>query len=109
MKALIVLSTVGKEEDAAAIARTVIGENLAACVNIIGGVRSLYRWKGAVQDEKEWLLIFKTTEEKGPGLMEKIRALHPYELPEILAVGVDRGYELYLRWMQEVCGESKQD
>jgi periplasmic divalent cation tolerance protein len=108
MKALIVLSTVGKEEDAAAIARTVVEENLAACVNIVPAVRSLYRWEGAVQDERESLLIIKTTEANGPRLMDRIRALHPYQVPEILAVAVDRGDEPYLRWLQEICGGTEE-
>ena len=86
---------------AAAIARALVEERLAACVNVVPGVRSIYRWEGAVQDEAETLLIVKTRAERAQALEARVRALHPYQLPEVLRVEVAGGSPPYLAWVLE--------
>lgn len=95
----IVLVTVGKEEEAREISRTVVQEKLAACVNMISGVRSLYWWKGEVCDDQEWLLIMKTRTSLFPALQERIKALHTYEVPEVIAFRIEEGLPAYLDWV----------
>jgi periplasmic divalent cation tolerance protein len=86
---------------AAAIARALVEERLAACVNVLPGVRSIYRWEGAVQDEGETLLIVKTRAERAQALEARVRALHPYEVPEVLRVDAAGGSPPYLAWVME--------
>ena len=98
---LIVLCTCPDEASAARIADTLVGERLAACVNRIGGVQSTYRWKGEIQHDAESLLVIKTVRERFNALRERILALHPYELPEIIAVDIASGHTPYLDWIAE--------
>jgi periplasmic divalent cation tolerance protein len=98
---VVVLTTVASEEDAIRLAQAVIESRLAACVSIIGGVRSLYRFKGVVADDREHLLVMKTAAERYDELASAIAKLHPYEVPEILALPVARGSESYLSWVSE--------
>jgi len=86
------------------IADSLIGEKLAACVNILAPCRSVYRWKGEVQHDEEHPVLIKTTAERYPALEQALRAAHPYELPEIIAVPIERGLPAYLAW---VAGETK--
>jgi periplasmic divalent cation tolerance protein len=86
---------------AEAIARALVEERLAACVNVLPGVRSIYRWEGAVQDEAETLLIVKTRAERAQALEARVRALHPYEVPEVLRVDAAGGSPPYLAWVLE--------
>ena len=95
----IVLCTVPDEATARRIASSLVAEQLAACVNIVPGITSVYRWKGAVETAPELLLIIKTTLEVYTRLQDRVRALHPYELPEIIAVSLDRGLPEYLAWI----------
>ena len=97
---LIVLCTVPDEDTAETIAGTLVAENLAACVNIVPGITSIYRWKGAIERDRELLLIIKSGQGAYPDLERRIRALHPYELPEVIAVPIERGLPEYLDWIK---------
>ena len=99
MNAIIVLCTCPEQVAAERIASTLVKERLAACVNRIPGIVSTYRWKGQVQRDEEVLLLIKTTRERFDALRERIVALHPYELPEVLAVDIARGLPAYLDWI----------
>lgn len=78
-----------------------MSENLAACCNILPGIRSLYKWKGEVCDESELLMIIKSRGDRYDDLEARIAALHPYDVPEVLAIPVKRGAGNYLKWMDE--------
>jgi periplasmic divalent cation tolerance protein len=95
----IVLCTVPDEDTARRIASALVGEQLAACVNIVPGITSVYRWNGAIETASEILLIIKTTLGVYMRLQDRIHALHPYELPEIIAVSLDQGLPEYLAWI----------
>lgn len=94
-----VLVTVPDPGKAAELARALVEARLAACGNVVPGVRSIFRWEGKVQDEAEALLILKTTRGRIPELVARIRALHPYEVPEVLAIPVEEGNGAYLDWV----------
>jgi len=96
----IVLCTVPDEAAARQIASVLVEERLAACVNIVPGISSVYRWEGAVETADELLLIVKTTAAAYVQLQERICALHPYELPEVIAVALDQGLPDYLAWIK---------
>jgi periplasmic divalent cation tolerance protein len=96
---VLVLSTVGKREDADRIAQALVGERLAACVNVVPGLVSVYRWKGAVEREDELLLLIKTRADKVDALGARLRALHPYELPEMIVLPITAGHAPYLEWI----------
>jgi periplasmic divalent cation tolerance protein len=97
--AIVVLMTAPSTEKAAEIARAVVEEQLAACGNVLPGLRSIYRWQGEVCDEPEVLVLFKT---RGP-LFEPLRArlveLHPYDCPEVIALPIEAGHAPYLEWI----------
>lgn len=95
----IVLSTAPNPEVAATLARSLVEDALAACVNIVPAVRSIYTWKGQVSDEAEVLLVIKTRSALVPALQEAIRARHPYETPEVLAFPAADGLPSYLSWV----------
>ncbi len=97
--ALVVLVTAPSPEEAARIGRALVDERLAACVNMLGGVRSIYRWQGAVHDEGEVLMVVKTVRSRFEALRDRILALHPYDTPEVLALPVEAGSERYLAWL----------
>ena len=86
---------------ARALAEAVVGEGLAACVSHLSGVLSTYRWKGELTTDSEELLLIKTTEARFAALKERILALHPYELPELIAVPVTQGHQAYLDWVRD--------
>jgi periplasmic divalent cation tolerance protein len=98
---VLVLSTVGKREDADRIAQALVGERLAACVNVVPGLVSVYRWKGAVEREEELLLLIKTRADKVDALGARLRALHPYELPEMIVLPIAGGHAAYLEWIAD--------
>ncbi|HEX7181760.1 MAG TPA: divalent-cation tolerance protein CutA [Thermoanaerobaculia bacterium] len=100
MRAIVVVTTVGTEEQAYLIAREIVSRRQAACVNIVPGIRSIYRWKGKICKDGELLLIVKTLEDEFEGVMATIRELHSYELPEILAFNVSRGERGFLEWIR---------
>jgi periplasmic divalent cation tolerance protein len=95
----IVLCTVPDDAVAKQIATALVEEQLATCVNIVPGITSVYRWKGTVETAPELLLIIKTSVAVYPQLQDRIRATHPYELPEIIAVTPDGGLPEYLAWI----------
>jgi periplasmic divalent cation tolerance protein len=98
---LVVLSTVAGGEDAERIARSLVERRLAACVNVVAGLTSVYRWKGAIEAEQERLLVIKTRADRFEALRAAIVSLHPYEVPEVIALPVAAGHEPYLAWLDE--------
>ena len=101
---LLVLTTIGSREAAESIGRTLLDERLVACANLLPGCRSLYLWKGALEEADETLVLFKTTRNRYRAFEERLRALHPYELPEIVAVSPDAVLPAYAAW---VIGETR--
>jgi periplasmic divalent cation tolerance protein len=99
MQTLLVLTNLPDREAAERIATMLVEKQLAACVNILAPCRSVYRWKGALQRDDEHPVLIKTTAERYMPLEEALRAAHPYELPEIVAVSIERGLPAYLEWV----------
>ena len=97
---IVVLTTCGAASDAERMARALVDGRLAACVNVVPGVRSFYHWKGEIVSGVEFLLIVKTSRDLFPALGAEMEKLHPYEVPELLALPVVAGAENYLRWLQ---------
>ena len=95
----IVLTTVGSHEAAEGLAGSLVERRLAACVNIVGPVRSIYRWEGAVERDQEFLLLIKTTEGRCGELATAVNELHPYDLPEFVELDVAGGSPAYLSWV----------
>lgn len=100
-ESVVVLITTGSQEEAGRIAQTLVAESLAACVNIIPGVTSIYRWEGQVQRDQEWLLVAKSSRSLLVALVRRVQALHSYMMPEIIALPIVGGSEAYLRWLDE--------
>ena len=96
---MLILTTMPDDDRADTLARTLVEERLAACVNVHGPMESTYRWKGRVEREAERQLVIKTTRERVAPLEHRLRALHPYELPEFLVVAADGGADAYLEWV----------
>jgi len=99
--ARIVLTTAGSPEEAEKIARALVERRLAACVNIVPQIQSVYRWKDKIEQETEWLLIIKTKGNVFESVADAIKELHSYELPECVMLEVDSGSERYLNWIRE--------
>jgi|SRR5689334_7401627 len=97
---LLVSTSFAEEADAARVARVLIDERLIACANIVPGARSLYRWEGAVRDEREVLVLMKTRKQDWPALLSRLHELHPYDTPECLAVRVAAGAPKYVAWLE---------
>jgi periplasmic divalent cation tolerance protein len=97
---IVVLSTCASAEEAEKIARKLVERRLAACVNVLAGARSIYHWRGAVEEASEWLLIIKSRRDLFDGLRAEIEKLHSYEVPEVLALAVVEGSRGYLGWME---------
>ena len=98
---VVVLVTVKDEDQGATIAKALVENKLAACVNIVPKVRSIYRWEGKICDEQEGLLIIKTRAALGPKLTEAIQKLHSYIVPEIVCLPIETGSNAYLSWIQD--------
>ena len=98
--AVVVLTTIGADADAAALAQTLVEERLAACVNVLPPMTSIYRWQGQVETGSERQLVIKTTTARLPSLEARLRALHPYEVPEFLVLRVAGGSDAYLAWLR---------
>jgi len=101
---MVVVTTVPDAANADRIARILVGERLAACVTTLGAGRSTYRWQGAIESADELPLLVKTTEAGWPALRDRLRELHPYEVPEILALRVADGWPAYLDWVRAEVG-----
>src|SRR5437762_9045326 len=99
MSTLLVLTNLPDRAAAERLADMLLAKNLAACVNILAPCRSVYRWKGALQHDEEHPMLIKTSAERYEALEAALRAGHPYELPEIIAVPVERGLPAYLAWV----------
>jgi periplasmic divalent cation tolerance protein len=104
IEAIVVLTTCPNDAVAARIARELVESGLAACVNRVGAVHSTYRWQGAIQDEPEVLLVIKTLSSRYSELEMRLKSLHPYDLPEIIALPVTRGSAEYLGWLGGAVG-----
>jgi periplasmic divalent cation tolerance protein len=103
----IVLCTAGSEDEARKIARYLVEHRLAACVNVVPQIESIYRWQGKVESAREWLLLIKTTAELFPSVRDAIHELHSYELPECIALNIEDGSSEYLDWISSsVAGET---
>lgn len=99
MSTLLVLTNLPERAAAERLAQALVEKKLAACVNILAPCRSVYPWKGAIQHDEEHPMLIKTTRERYAELEQAIRAAHPYELPEIIAVPIERGLPAYLDWV----------
>ena len=101
---VLVFTTLPQDADPAAFARALVDERLAACVNLLPPMESIYRWEGSVERETERQLIIKTTRERTLALWDRVRELHPYEVPEFVVVPIVDGNDAYLRWIAEATG-----
>ena len=99
--AVIVLTTLAADADAHALARALVAERLAACVNVLPVMLSVYRWQGQVEEAREQQLVIKTAPDRVPALAARLRELHPYEVPEFLVLPVSEGSDAYLRWIRD--------
>ena len=97
----IVLTTAGSEDEARKMAQHLVENHLAACVNIVPRVESIYRWQGKVDASREWLLLIKSTAERFAAIRDAIHDLHSYELPECIALSIEDGSAPYLQWLGE--------
>lgn len=97
----IVLTTCGSEEEAERISRYLVENMLAACVNIVPQIKSIYRWQNKVESAREWLLVVKTTAKNFPQICDVIRGLHSYEVPECISFCIDDGSTTYLQWIDD--------
>jgi periplasmic divalent cation tolerance protein len=105
---IVVLVTCGSVKEARRIARALIERRLAACVNVLQGpVESVYRWKGRVESAKEFLLVIKTSRRRFGALQAEVRRLHSYDVPEIVALPIERGSREYLDWVSASVGAAK--
>ncbi|MFY9556046.1 MAG: divalent-cation tolerance protein CutA [Blastocatellia bacterium] len=98
---LIVFVTTSNSDEAASIANVLVSERLAACVNIISTIESIYRWEGEVTRDHETLMIVKTTEQRYAELERRVKSLHGYSTPEVVAIKIERGSEDYLKWLRD--------
>ena len=106
-KILLALSTFPDAETARKISNQLVAEKLAACANILPSVESIYRWREKIESGNETLVFFKLSEDGQSAFQEKLRSLHPYEVPEIIFVPVSNGLPEYLGWVVENCGQAR--
>jgi periplasmic divalent cation tolerance protein len=105
----VVLMTAPDSETAERVVRALVGERLAACGNIVAGATSIYRWRDAVQRDAEVLVLLKTTAGAMPVLLERAAELHPYDVPELIALRVEDGFAGYLDWVRASCGGERSE
>ena len=98
---IVVFVTCGSEDEALEIARALVQEKFAACANMVSPLRSIYRWEGNICDEKEWLLVIKTRQSLFEDLAKRVKTLHSYSVPEIIALPITEGLPAYLTWIDE--------
>ena len=101
MAVVVAFSTFPSAEVAAEVARALVGEQLAAGVNLVPNVRSIYRWQGAIEDATETLAVIKTTEDRLAAMQARLVALHPYDVPEVIALPIAGGHAAYLAWVTD--------
>jgi periplasmic divalent cation tolerance protein len=106
---MVVLSTLPDGEKAAEVARVLVDERLIACANVLPPVRSIYRWQGKVNDEHEVLVVLKTSAQTLGRMQQRLRELHPYDVPEMLALRVESGWPPYLEWLARETGPEGDD
>ena len=100
---LLALSTFPDIETARRIARQLVTENFVACANVISAIESIYRWQGKIEEGNETLVLFKTTAARSAAFQEKLKSLHPYDVPEVIFLPIADGSPEYLRWVAENC------
>lgn len=100
----LVLTTAGSKEEARRIAHAMVERRLAACVNIVPQIESVYRWQGKVEEAQEWLLLIKTTSAAFQRIRDTIKELHSYDLPECISVAIEAGSSAYLKWLEGSVG-----
>jgi len=100
--AVVIFTSCASEEEALRIANALVQERLAGCVNIISPVRSIYRWKGEICDELEWLLMIKSGQERFEEVQQKVKSLHSYSVPELICLQIPEGSLDYLDWLEEM-------
>jgi periplasmic divalent cation tolerance protein len=98
---LLVMSTFANEDDAARVVRTLVDERLIACGNLLPGARSLYRWQDEIKDEREVVALMKTRKQDWSALMSRLHDLHPYDVPECIALRIASGSPRYMAWLEE--------
>ena len=103
-KILLALSTFPDRKTAQRISKQLVADKFAACANILPAVESIYRWKEKIESGNETLVLFKLSENRQSAFQEKLRSLHPYEVPEIIFIPISSGLPEYLRWVVENCG-----
>ena len=101
-ESIVVLVTCASEQEALKIAHSLVEERLAACVNLVSPIRSIYRWEGKICDEREWLLVVKTQRQKFDDLEKKVKSLHSYSVPEIIGLAIVEGSSSYVNWLAEM-------
>ena len=106
MKEIVVFVTTSSEEEAVKISRVLVEKKLVACANIVPKVRSIFSWEGKIEEEQESLIIFKSTESRFEKLMNKIKDLHSYSVPEVISLPINQGLPEYLKWMHDMTQES---
>ena len=106
---ILVLSTCQDINQANDMATALVDESLAACVNLVSGVQSVYRWQGAVQSDSECLMVIKTKQSMYQQLESRLKQLHPYELPEIISVTITNGFKPYLDWIGQSTGQHNEN
>lgn len=102
MAEIVVFVTTSSEEEASKIARTLVEKRLVACANILGRVRSVFSWEGKVADEQEALMVLKSRDDRFDELSKKIKELHSYSVPEVIAIPISKGLPEYLQWVREM-------
>jgi periplasmic divalent cation tolerance protein len=105
-RARIIITTVAAEQEARSLARRLVDDRIAACVNIVGPIRSIYRWRDAIEDEAEFLLLIKTTSNRLKEAERRVSELHSYEVPELLVISPERGSASYLAWLRDATSSS---
>jgi periplasmic divalent cation tolerance protein len=105
----VVLTTAGSTEEARRIAYELVERRLAACVNVVTKLDSIYLWKGKVQEAEEYLLVIKTTKDLFPRVRDAIKEMHSYEVPEVISLAVEDGTEEYFKWIDDSVGGSSKN
>jgi periplasmic divalent cation tolerance protein len=100
----LIISTVSSRDEAQHIARALVDRKLVACVNIVGPIESIYRWKGEIENSQEFMLLMKTESDRFDRVREAVKALHSYEVPEVIQVPIENGLPAYLEWISGSVG-----